>query len=165
MKSRVECREKSRTPSPMDFETPQHTQKPFGSSELLLVPNSRLLASLAQHNFHRQSVPFSALREPFAHRRCQARRINRQSRFEGTFAGRNRVVEFTRPGEIAHAKTVQPFQRDQLAFLSNDCFGLQFSRVHRPASISPPLGANARQADRADIAIGLSNFLQHPAEL
>src|SRR5438445_10294117 len=63
----------------------------------------------------RLPVSFAALGEPGGQRRSQALGINVEARLERPVAGGQRVVEFGRASEVAHAEAIQPVERARAA--------------------------------------------------
>ena len=57
-------------------------------------------------------------------------RLHAKTGFHAAFASGQRVVKVGGICEIAHAKTVQPFERTRLALISDDEFDGELLRVH-----------------------------------
>ena len=56
--------------------------------------------------------------------------LHAKAGLEAAFAGGKGVVKIRGICEIAHAETVQPFERTGLAFISDDEIDGEFLRVH-----------------------------------
>src|SRR2546427_13267596 len=78
----------------------------------------------------RLPVSFAALGEPGGKRRGQALGINAEARLERPVAGGQRVVEFGRASEVAHAEAIQPVERARAALAPYYDLHLELSRVH-----------------------------------
>ena len=76
------------------------------------------------------AVTFSALIEPCGERRGELIGLHAEAGFEAAFAGRQSVVKIGGICEIAHAETIQPFERTGLAFISDDEIDGEFLGVH-----------------------------------
>jgi hypothetical protein len=57
-------------------------------------------------------------------------RLDAKAGLETAFGGGQGIVKIRGICEIAHAKTVQPIQRTELALISDDQFNGEFPRVH-----------------------------------
>jgi len=84
---------------------------------------------------YRLTVAFATAGEPSAHGACQAFRLDAETGFEQTVGDRERVIELSLPGEVAHTEIIEPIERTGAALGPGNEVDAQFSGVHR-ASIT-----------------------------
>ena len=85
---------------------------------------------VADFNLDGLAVSLAALGEPGGERRGQALRFDTVAGLERPIAGGQRVVEFGRAGEIAHAETIQPIERAGTPLAPYNHLHLELLNVH-----------------------------------
>ena len=76
------------------------------------------------------AIAFAAFGEPLGERGGEAGGVDAKAGFEAAVGGGERVVEFGRAGEVAHAEGVEPVEGAGLALAGDNDFDDEFSGVH-----------------------------------
>src|SRR5665213_1731359 len=80
---------------------------------------------------HGLAGAFAAARQPITQRLRQARGSDAESSFDAAFADRESVIKFRRTGEVAHTKTIEPFERARPTVFADDDMDGKFLREHK----------------------------------
>lgn len=102
--------------------------------------NAMKLGCFVDLDFHGLAIALAALREPFAHGRCEPVWVYAQASLETPYARRQSVVELRRARKIPHAEAIEPVERGRPPVAANDDSRSQFSRVHLAGSIASRMG-------------------------